>query len=125
MTLTTKEFSKAITKASRMLRKDGILVKRRFSCCNGCACGELPEEFAKVPEATGALYVHQQAEGHYRESVKRGKPEIMFGFTSKAPDDDPATIAVGEAARKAFLACGLKVTWNGTVFQKLAVTAGE
>jgi hypothetical protein len=111
--------------AFKSLEEQGFIARACFMCCSGCAgsavCCEVeemkPEARAKVK---GLIYYHQQdadsAHGGYGGHSGDQPLYIRFGPLNTAKEGTVGLTAkeVGNAARTALRASGLKVKWNGS-----------
>lgn len=113
------------------LEKGGIIARPDFSCCNGCASGELENEVARwtgpVP-VTGYVFFHEQSTDHANDGRKLW---LAHGsLLEKETDGNDATGYerlfahqewVGNEVVRQFREHGFIVEWDGDVSRKIAV----
>ena len=100
------------------LRKQGMLARQNFSCCSGCAGGEL----AALPgfkDATGVVYYHHQDAEVW--SGRRGKTLMLRFGVSQEDAADAAIAAVGHEVVKVATSLGLPTKWNGDAGECISV----
>ncbi len=110
-----------LTKAFRLMRKEGLIAYQNFLCCQSCASSEIVERFEKMNETKrvkikGVCFYHHQDEQNFRDS---GRGYLAFGSVSYK---DPVTgqeietplpvVEVGKLVTKCLTEAGLKVEWD-------------
>ena len=113
-----------ITQAFRSLRSQGIIARQNFSCCRGCASGEITQDIEKMPEAKrarvrGAVYTTKQdvSGAHNRGGDFTGM-WISFGAR---PGSTVKSEEIGQAIADALRAAGLVVRWDGDAQTRVEV----
>lgn len=106
---------KALTKAFAMMRKEGFLALRNFTCCQTCAGYEGTEKAVELVKAhkpfKGLVYYHAQD----AMDLRRGKDfYIAYGQVKstelgKLGLDD---LSVGRRVKEILEFHGIKVEWN-------------
>ncbi|MEU9119266.1 hypothetical protein AB0C96_05300 [Streptomyces sp. NPDC048506] len=100
-----------VAQAFAALAAKGLTARMNFSCCSGCALGEIAAERAEGDR--GFVFFHYQdteaaAEGHGLA--------VRYGAYAEPGEDDAsaeARTAVGRTAVAALTAAGLPVQWDG------------
>jgi hypothetical protein len=95
-----------VKKMFRGLRKQGVLARMNFMCCQGCGGYELTTQAKKKSNVKGYVFYHQQSNWRFQDTGKVCLYYAGYGGT------DAMTIArmvVDEARTQ-----GLKVSWDGT-----------
>lgn len=113
------------------LEKRGIIARPDFSCCNGCASGELEDEVkawtGAVP-VTGYVFFHEQAtdsandggslwlaHGSLLEKDTDGNNETEYGRLLAEQE------RIAEEIVREFREHGFTVNWDGNLARKIAV----
>lgn len=119
-----------LTVAFSALRKQGIIARQNFLCCQSCASSALSgiavKQHTEGKPVNGVVYYHRQDNNTLKESgyvylaygdvshYEEGKPEVSMGLP---------TIEVGKLVVKAVAATGLKVDWDGNEGTRIKVYA--
>lgn len=111
---TTKE---KITDVFRALRKQGIVAKQSFSCCQSCARYELAEAFDGAPASSrakmkGCVFYTRQDAPVFRTG---GTLYLRYGqlHGDRNGDSELTTMQVGEIVVEALRQHGLDPRWDG------------
>jgi hypothetical protein len=108
-----------ITKAFADLAKQGILAKKNFMCCMGCASSNLHREAKAAGKYMGIAYYHSQDNDRLRET---GVFNVGFNsIDTLGLDEETAMLMVGHAVKLSLERHGLKVTWGGKANERLHV----
>lgn len=122
-----------LNEAFKLLRKEGLIARQRFSCCRGCAGCEIADEVSgkvdagkKLPK--GAVFYTRQG-GFWGGSTpgsrfaRPTKCYLSFGnvSTSKHGDIGLPTVEVGKLICKVLDKVGLHYEWDGTEDQCIMV----
>lgn len=115
--------------AFKALRKRGMIARRRFSCCNGCAGYEIAcsveEKFDRDPERarriTGAVFYSRQADFQ----GPRGKIYLHFGAidTTKHGEIGLPDEEVGRMICEELKTAQLRYEWSGDTTESILVFA--
>ena len=118
----------AVTDADRLrvafarLEAQGVAALMDFSCCQGCAPGELVEVVEQRPvRPSGYVYFHQQ---DTESMVEDGSLYLAYGSTDPSLDAatyDAAAVAIGRRVVDVLREEGFDVRWNGTIGQRICV----
>jgi hypothetical protein len=105
------EFKQRLNVLFRLLRKQGYVARQNFSCCGGCAAGEIGA-LVKQRDARGGVYYHQQD----AERLPHGHVYLGYGAVNDG-DSRQVGIAIVVAASQV----GLKAQWDGNESQRVRV----
>lgn len=107
----------SLTRAFKEMRRKGLVARQNFSCCGGCAGGEIATYVSKLPEAKfrkvkGSVFYHAQAAADKR----RGEDFYMsFGKVTctNGRETQHSTKEVGWMVCECLIAAGIDHEWTG------------
>jgi hypothetical protein len=106
-----------LVKAMEDLRKEGLIARSNFMCCQTCAGYDIAQKVSDMTteeagKVNGCVYWHRQDEDDLRE---RGALYLAYGplETTRHGTIGLPTEVVGRMVVKALEARGLTVKWNG------------
>lgn len=100
------------------LEKDGIVARQNFTCCQTCGHAEMGDEIESAKKegaVSGYTFYHQQ---DTERAAEGGGVYLAYGSLS---GEEPRTLEVAQRIAEALSRSGLKVTWDGTVSQRIRV----
>lgn len=126
------EAQKKLNEAFKILRKEGLIARQRFSCCNGCAGGEIANDVEKMLDAgrkapKGATFYSTQGgfveSPNSRRFARVRKLYLSFGSvqTEKHGEVGLPTVEVGKMICAALDKVGLHYEWDGTENQTIVI----
>jgi len=114
------EFKDKLTEMFKLLRKEKIVARQNFLCCQSCAGAALSQDKRMDKKETlGYAYYHRQDS----DDLKNGFVYIAFG--PRKDGDETAWLEVGLQIVKAASDVGLSIQWDGTTNQRIRVLAGK
>lgn len=131
--LTTAEQTKlALNKAFQALRKQGFIARQNFSCCNGCAGGEIATEVeakidaGKLREDFKGVVFYTRQQRMITESKRATtiqKVHLSFGplGTTKHGELGISTKEAGDLVAEALKDAGVTFEWDGSPDQCILV----
>jgi len=116
-TMTDRE---RVRRLFRRLRKRGILARMNFSCCGGCASGELAELLK--PQHGGGVYFHQQDADAFDGERLTAPLYIGYGAAPNGAGkiEDRAAL-IGRLVKAEAERIGLLVKWDGDTNTRIAL----
>lgn len=107
------------------LRKNGLLARMNFECCSSCASYALCEDMKKInarqsrkKNIIGAVFYNRQDEDHLKNTGI-----VYLKYMAAKEDDDADAIAIGILIKKLAEKFNLKVTWDGSPFKAIMISA--
>lgn len=114
-----------ISIAFRALRKQGLLARQRFMCCQGCALNKLSQEFNAAPDdakPAGYVFFHKQDAKVLNE---HGRVHLAFGIFGRQRQAGHTAADVGKLVVEACKAAGCPVDWSGDAGTRILVWRDE
>ena len=120
------DFRKKLTEAFKLLRKDKIIARQNFWCCQSCACYAIEKIIKILTEkgktVQGYCYYHSQD----NESLQKGNSFFLaFGnalHNSVAETEkEKQTLEVGKKIVKLLNGQGIQTEWNETSGTRIKV----
>lgn len=103
-----------LSKAFQEMRKNGLVAKQNFTCCQSCGSSEGWEEVKKEGKLGLVFYTHQD-----KENKKKGYLYLSYSGWDEA--GRRGTKEVGESIVRILLEYGLGVEWNGSIDTRIKV----
>lgn len=125
------EAKEKLNEAFKLLRKEGIIARQKFSCCNGCGGEEIATDVEKMIDAgrtapKGATFYSKQ--GGFIDSpdtrfARVTKLYLTFGqvHTQKYGEVGLPTVEVGKLICTALDKVGLHYEWDGTADNSIVI----
>ncbi|MCC7389460.1 MAG: hypothetical protein IT431_11895 [Phycisphaerales bacterium] len=100
------------------LESRGILARQNYLCCGTCGCAAIADEMSKAgAQVRGYTFYHEQD----TESAVEGYG-VYLNYGAANHDDGPeAAVEIGEEIRDTLERHGLRVDWDGTIEERIAV----
>lgn len=111
--------------AFRALRKQGLLARQRFMCCQGCALNKLSQEFNARDDddkPAGYAFFHKQDAKMLDE---HGRVYLAFGVFGRQRRTGRSAADVGKLVVEACEAAGCPVDWSGDAGTRILVWRDE
>ncbi len=107
------------------LRKQGLIARANFRCCQSCAGYEISEKVSKMSKeeagkVKGCVYWHQQDEDNLKE---RGSLYLAYGNLETTGNGTVGlpTVEVGKMVVETLKRYGLSVEWDGSEGSRIQV----
>lgn len=119
-------FKQNLNNAFAALRKQGIIARQNFSCCQTCALAQLNIDLKamtakKKMKTHGYCFYHSQD----NDALKAGKDfHLAFGWTGEVTETSPSKHAennVGTLIQQTLKSHGIDSIWNGTLDARIRV----
>jgi co-chaperonin GroES (HSP10) len=112
-----------LNSAFRALRKDGLVARQAFMCCQNCAGTKIANDITVMPEEKrkaikGTVFYTKQDAEPQREGLYLAFGPIETSAHGTIGED---TVAVGKRTVKALQDAGLTVEWDGTANKRIFV----
>lgn len=132
---TMVENKEKLNQAFKLLRKNFLVARQNFRCCQSCAGSEIATDVEKKLDAGKRVdgwvfYHHQDHQGafeSYRGRTMSGELHLAYtgGSTNKYEDNGISTLEVGKIVAVALEQVGLAYEWDGSSDQRILVKLGE
>ena len=116
---------KLLVEAFADLRKQGLIARVNFMCCQGCAGYAIADSVSKMPKekaakVKGCVFWHHQDEEDIRE---RGSLYLAYGDLNTTVHGKVGlmTEEIGKMVVETLKKWGLKVEWNGDGGERISV----
>lgn len=136
-TTTIAENKEKLNKAFKLLRKNYLVGRQDFRCCQSCAGSEIATDVEKMLDNGKRVdgwvfYHHQDTEGalglgsRYRRTPS-GELYLAFtgGDTAKYDKNGISTLEVGKIVAVALSQVGVPFEWNGSEDTRILVKLNE
>lgn len=113
---------KNLNRFFNLLRKDGVIAKRNFSCCQGCGLSEITNESRKVGHTDVAyVFYHRQDAadmawdhvGFEGEEILTKGCYLAYGFTGDSSEHPERLTRFGDRIQELGRQCNVVTRWDG------------
>lgn len=110
------------------LEASGIVARMNFTCCGSCGHAEIGGEVPEGRSPRGYVFFHMQDADGLAEA---SPAQLYFDYGAWRPDGSAypdeesyieAATAIGQEVARALDAAGLRVSWNGELGRRIAIT---
>lgn len=104
-----------LNEAFKQLRKEGIVCRMNFSCCNTCASYDLSEYLKDKPKKIGYTFWHKQEEESFKVTGS-----VWLGYSSSKDADKEVKIVAEKIVTK-LKELNIPHFWDGSIHTKILV----
>jgi len=114
-----------LLKAFKELRKEGIVARANYMCCQSCGCAGIDEALVKNPKKIGFTFWHHQDNEDLQNS---GKVYLAYGIHAGDETDeecDKKVLLVANKIVDKLKEAGLIIEWNGNTNTRILVKGNQ
>lgn len=134
ITINVAENKEKLNKVFKLLRKNFLIARQDFRCCQSCAGYEIATDVEKMLDNGKRVdgwvfYHHQDTEGALETRNGRPSGELYLayssGSTNKYENNGIETVAVGKIVAIALTEVGVPFEWDGNSDSRILVKLNE